>query len=606
MGLDPLEPVRINLAAGTFLLTDPDPFEVTFNLNLVGSGSAELTRSSSSGSSSSGGGGTVVDCRGVDREAFIFTGAPFTVQDMTITRCGGRAPLYVNITGSEYELMELRGQVRRTAFVRNTGTMAGAVAVREDAYLGLTISGCLFRNNTGRSSPGQGDYVYDYDYQDGQTLRPVLPASALRLGRGSNIVQDSVFLDNSLGPVIPETLWEPKMVSAPLEVACGPGPSSTQISNCTFRNNAGQQSGAIYAHGLQDGDLSNDDQSTVGCSVRVYNSTLEGNMGTQAGAVHMSCPVRTSSCTLALEDSSVSYNAAPHGGTILLYGSGVQLNMTNVTVAHNFGGGVGSTESAIIMENCRLHNNSGLSYGGFSSWGAGVKARGCSFTSNAPMRRASPTAAANAVVNAYGNEFIDCVFESNWLHALFINAADLQAHGCTFRRNAVLQGSVDARGGALMLLDSVEGSAVSNCTFEDNVAVAGGAVQLFGSNEIQFTNCTFVGNRALSGGAMDAEVPAQPLTLANCAFLRNTAEPLGSSLNATLPPLTPRDVRVWPWAYARLQNDTAALNEPGLYDYYDNPAGGLASASAAAAGFSGVGGVGCGGGKASHRAAERQ
>lgn len=80
MGLDPLEPVRINLAAGTFLLTDPDPFEVTFNLNLVGSGSAELTRSSSSGSSSSGGGGTVVDCRGVDREAFIFTGAPFTVQ----------------------------------------------------------------------------------------------------------------------------------------------------------------------------------------------------------------------------------------------------------------------------------------------------------------------------------------------------------------------------------------------------------------------------------------------------------------------------------------------------------------------------------------------
>lgn len=55
-----------------------------------------------------------------------------------------------------------------------------------------------------------------------------------------------------------------------------------------LQNNAGQQSGAIYAHGLQDGDLSNDDQSTVGCSVRVYNSTLEGNMGTQAGAVHMS------------------------------------------------------------------------------------------------------------------------------------------------------------------------------------------------------------------------------------------------------------------------------------------------------------------------------
>ncbi len=59
------------------------------------------------------------------------------------------------------------------------------------------------------------------------------------------------------------------------------------------------------------------------------------------------------------------------------------------------------------------------------------------------------------------NEFTDCVFESNWLHALFISAADLQAHGCAFRRNAVLQGSVDARGGALMLLDSVEGSAVS-------------------------------------------------------------------------------------------------------------------------------------------------
>lgn len=38
---------------------------------------------------------------------------------------------------------------------------------------------------------------------------------------------------------------------------------------------------------------------------------------------------------------------------------------------------------------------------------------------------------------------------------------------------------------------------------------------------------------------MDAEVPAQPLSVANCTFLQNTAEPLGSSLNATLPPLAP-------------------------------------------------------------------
>ncbi len=38
-----------------------------------------------------------------------------------------------------------------------------------------------------------------------------------------------------------------------------------------------------------------------------------------------------------------------------------------------------------------------------------------------------------------------------------------------------------------------------NCTFEGNVAVAGGAVQLFGSNEIHFTNCTFAGY--VAGGA---------------------------------------------------------------------------------------------------------
>ncbi len=55
-----------------------------------------------------------------------------------------------------------------------------------------------------------------------------------------------------------------------------------------LQNNAGEQSGAIYAHGLQDGDLANGDPSTVGCSVRLSNSTLEGNMGTHAGAVYMS------------------------------------------------------------------------------------------------------------------------------------------------------------------------------------------------------------------------------------------------------------------------------------------------------------------------------
>ncbi len=70
--------------------------------------------------------------------------------------------------------------------------------------------------------------------------------------------------------------------------------------------------------------------------------------------------------------------------------------------------------------------------------------------------------------------------------------AHLDMHNCTLRRN-----SASVQGGALM--SATDMATVSNCTFEDNHALQGGAVLLQPPFATEMTNwlegCSFINNR---------------------------------------------------------------------------------------------------------------
>lgn len=140
---------------------------------------------------------------------------------------------------------------------------------------------------------------------------------------------------------------------------------------------------------------------------------------------------------------------------------------------------------------------------------------------------------------------------------LLINAGSPTIRHCTFRENkATLGGAMNCEGASPMVTDSIfvgnsagfAGGAmrgwdsspfVQNCLFVGNTAEAGGAAW-YGASIPRFANCTFFANSADQGNALsfDSCCPQQPSTLlaTNCIFWDGGDEfwnEDGSTLNVT-------------------------------------------------------------------------
>ncbi|KAG2426968.1 hypothetical protein HXX76_012753 [Chlamydomonas incerta] len=484
-------------------------------------------------------GRTVLDCGGSGEGALVMAHHGFALRDLVFTRCGGAAPVLVDFWNGSSNASSSSssgggssgspppgGLLEGCMFEGNTGTVAGGVAVQPGAgsAASLRLAGCVFRNNSGAETPG--DYTYDYDYSSGVAQRPVVPASALALGRGAHRVSGCVFEGNAALPPGPppggeKAQYNASAASAAVDLSCWQGPASLHIEDSVFKDNTGRQSGAIYLHGHLDGET-----PSLGCDLALRRVTVARNGGHQAAALLASCPVKGSNCELSIKHTAVVENRTPQSGAVLMRGSGVVFTADNLTLAHNTGGGLGFVDVGTTVTNSRIENNTGTGFGGVSGWGGYFDATNTSFIANSPSARGAMSnsrASANVLSNSYGNQLVNCTFEANRGHALYIYAADIAIRNSRFLRNVFVPGARNSNGGALMLFDLVLLSSIESTLFEGNAAVVGGAVMLYSSQKLSITGCTFRRNYALSGAGLTIDVPVADIQLSNSTFVNNTA-----------------------------------------------------------------------------------
>ncbi len=109
----------------------------------------------------------------------------------------------------------------------------------------------------------------------------------------------------------------------------------------------------------------------------------------------------------------------------------------------------------------------------------------------------------------------------------------LVVSGVTFRNNVA---DFDNKQGGVMYLKYVKESSIENCTFADNEAKEGGALNLAnddnGSMKLDVTNCTFTENVAKSYGGAVAVSAKGDVTLSGCNFTNNTTKSSASGGDA--------------------------------------------------------------------------
>jgi predicted outer membrane repeat protein len=155
----------------------------------------------------------------------------------------------------------------------------------------------------------------------------------------------------------------------------------------------------------------------------------------------------------------------------------------------------------------------------------------CIFTDNINDRAMYNYYAAPTVVN--------CVFSNNTMGAVYSILGTATFSECLFVDNTHFErgAAIHSNGGAMMLTDSLfarntapydsgaifnnrTNSHIVNCTFEDNSAMYGGAIQ--SSGDVTLFNCVFSHNMASHSGGAVRNVDGQ-LQITNCSFRENGA-----------------------------------------------------------------------------------
>ncbi|GIL90846.1 hypothetical protein Vretifemale_18555, partial [Volvox reticuliferus] len=462
----------------------------------------------------------VFDCGGVDKGALELWAGGFVITSITFRNCGGAAPILIDLRNSNNKT---HGEIANCVFTGNGGYLAGAVAVVNDStnVVDLTLRACTFFNNV--ASEMRGDYTYDYDYALGYVRRKVLGASALALGRGAYNISQCNFTGNV--PV--KTLHGIKnsTVSAPLVLTCWEGPAEFVLEDSIIQSNSGRQSGGIYFIGHPDAKT-----ASTGCTLTLRRMFVQDCWGYQSGAILASCVVKGSMCSLNLVDTQMRKNNANMSGVIMAREYGMSVAAVNLTMADNYGGAFGSVQVAANFTGCRFINNTGPTFAAMDVWGGSFTAENTEFSNNIPLTINWFKSAAVRMSNSYGGQLLNCTFEGNTIHALLVYSAAVEVFNCTFRGNRAVAGSTFPYGAAMMLYDSTYHIKVNHTLFEDNVALAGGAVMLSSTQDVTFDNCLFRGNRAVSGGALEVDIPVVKVRVYNTQFINNTAVGLSETL----------------------------------------------------------------------------
>ena len=299
------------------------------------------------------------------------------------------------------------------------------------------------------------------------------------------------------------------------------------VSNCEFTGNTAYHGGAVYF--LSQGTVTNcnfaDNHATSeGGAVWIYsgnvsNCNFTNNTATyEGGAVYFSNNGEVTNCNfigntadeggaifalnkLVVDDSTFDKNSAEGGAAIFISDKYVStsLSVNNCNFTEN---NVSDVGGAILVD---------ATYGN----GAVYTINGSTFTENVAINDAEYACVAGGAV------YVEGISEGNISNNVFIgNKADspLLPNG----------GAIKAQFGAKM--------SIVECTFEENEAYSGGAIDFQGNTgmnpEATIINCLFRNNKADAGGAIAClqNIGNSQLTVKDSHFITNEATIYGGAI----------------------------------------------------------------------------
>ncbi len=228
------------------------------------------------------------------------------------------------------------------------------------------------------------------------------------------------------------------------------------ISGAVFTGNTSSGSGgAVYG---------------INCVLTISDTEFVDNTATSNGGA-----IYISSSTLVSENNTFTGNSANHGGGVYVSGTETTLNGCTFTenTATSNGGAIYISSGTLVSENNTFTGNSANHGGGVYVTGTETTLDGCTFTEN--------TAASNG-------------------GAIYLLACELSGENNNFTSNSAI-----GHGGAIYVNYSkttVEEQTVyvpgvltlTGGAFEENTALAGGAVSVRSYSTATFTGTTFIGN----------------------------------------------------------------------------------------------------------------
>lgn len=295
--------------------------------------------------------------------------------------------------------------------------------------------------------------------------------------------------------------------------------SDPVITDCTFRNNLASFGGGLY--------LRNSDSAVTDC---IFESNRADNDG---GAALSSQGTPSFFSCIVTENSTTQGN----GGGLLLNASNALIS--NCTINNNFalgafplggGGGLASENSSMpCIENCNFDGNTAEDRGGamLTDSNADVFIDNCNFTNNISFRGGAILVIASAIT------VTESLFQSNSTTsgeggAILTIDGDINVARSTFIDNHAV-----FRGGAINIFGSVGGSIcdIIDCKFFNNSSDnTSGAINIFDtvSNITTITNSIFSGNSAVNEGGAILAFSEVDVTIDNCSFTNNTASSGGA------------------------------------------------------------------------------
>ncbi len=190
-----------------------------------------------------------------------------------------------------------------------------------------------------------------------------------------------------------------------------------------------------------------------------------------------------------------------------------------------FGGCTGDIIDCTFTNNVATGFNAGIHLRYAST--AGVLIEGCTFISNS----ATNLAAAVGLRDGASATISNCTFEENTCTGSG-SAIALDSSAVATIKNCTIRSNTAARGAGIWLANSTTAT-VENCLFEGNEASWGGAVRTTNVLSATFKNCTFSGNTApegSKGGAHFADGYGS-IPIDGCYYLNNDANVAGGALD---------------------------------------------------------------------------